>query len=259
MMKKMLGFLLAALILICAVVSSMAEDELPEPEGGKKFNGDWAVGGGLIEINYEEEGYRVSVDLCNNEDWSGTIWEYSCYYAEKEDRLESVSTSKRTYTTDPVSRERIEADVEYEGLDLDDQGAFFSISENGSLIWADSRNPDAGADLEFRYIGRFAGSWRSAEGEEPVTVEFKWMGLDQENYCYSVYLHRGDDAVYSDFIMTGNYNEENGKLECSGRCVDEQDTEVYEAFFSMTENGQLLYEAANGILLDYDFLGGSNG
>ena len=76
---------------------------------------------------------------------------------------------------------------------------------------------------------------------------------------YLDYLHRGDDAVYSDFIMTGNYNEESSKLECSGRSVDEQDTEVYEAFFSMTENGQLLYEAANGILLDYDFLGGSNG
>jgi hypothetical protein len=59
--------------------------------------------------------------------------------------------------------------------------------------------------------------------------------------------------------MTGTYNEETGKLECTGSNVDTEDKETYEAVFSRTEDGKLLYEAANGIVMEYDLLGGSQG
>ena len=90
-------------------------------------------------------------------------------------------------------------------------------------------------------------------------MEFIWKGLNEETYCYEVYLHRGDDTTYTEFIMNGLYNEETGKLECVGHSVDAGDTEIYDAIFSLTPEGKLLYEAANGIILEYDILGGSVG
>ena len=258
-MKKVLGMLLIAM-LVCALGCAAAlADEVPQPEGGKKFESNWAIMGGLVEINYEEEGYRVLIDLCNNEDMSGTIREYSCYYSEDRDALVSVSSAKRTYTSDPSTLERTESDVEYKDAGEGGQEAVFTINENGKLIWTDESDKEAGADLEFSDIGTFKGTWRSAEGEEPVWVDFTWSGLNEETYSYFVYLHRGDDDVYTEFIMNGLYDPETGKLTCKGNSVDPADKEEYEAVFSMAGNGQLLYEAANGILMDFDPLGGSQG
>ena len=259
-MKKLLAILLACTMLFTlAGTAVLAEDEQPQPEGGKKFEGNWAVMGGLVEIYYEEEGYRVLVDLCNNEDWSGVEYEYSCYYVENEDALVSISSAKTPYTSDASTFDRTRGEAEYEGMDEDGMETVFTIAENGSLHWADGHDKGAGEDLEFRNIGAFKGAWRSAEGEEPAWVEFTWEGLDEEKYYYSVYLHRGDDETYTECIMTGTYNEETGKLECTGSNVDTEDKETYEAVFSRTEDGKLLYEAANGIVMEYDLLGGSQG
>ena len=258
-MKKILSILLAALM-VFALAAAVAEDAIPQPEAGKKFEGSWALMGGIIEVYYEEEGYRVLVDLRNGEGDGGTIYEYSCYYVESSDSLVSVSTTKRTYTLDPVSQDEISGDVEYQGIDEAGQETVFAIDDTGALTWNSGREGESGgADLQFRPIGRFSGAWRSAEGEEPVTVDFTWKGLEEETYFYEVYLHRGDDTTYSEFVMTGVYDEETGKLVCTGKSVDQADPETYEAFFSMTEDGKLLYEAANGIVLEYDPLGGSQG
>jgi hypothetical protein len=55
------------MLLLAACLPALA-DEVPQPEGGKKFEGCWAFACGLAEIVYEEEGYRVSVDLYNMND-----------------------------------------------------------------------------------------------------------------------------------------------------------------------------------------------
>ena len=259
-MKKMISILLAALLLVTLVnVAALAEDTQPQPEGGKKYEGDWALAGGKIEIVYEEQGYRVMAELLNNADWSGEIWEYSCYYHEDTDDLVSVSSVRRTYTINPDTMEQTDGDMDEYGIDEDGSESVFAIGENGALTWKNGRAPETSKDLEFRYIGSFEGTWRSAEGEEPVWVEFNWKGLNEETYCYEVYLHRGDDTTYTEFIMNGLYNEETGKLECVGHSVDAGDTEIYDAIFSLTPEGKLLYEAANGIILEYDILGGSVG
>ena len=257
-MKKMLSILLALMIVMtCAAALA---DEVPQPEGGKKFEGDWALTGGLIGIVYEEEGYRVSVDLCTIGEGTGTLWEYNCLYNEADDTLVSISSVKRGYTYNLTTLERTDGEPVYYDLEAEmGQEAVFSISENGSLKWTSAREPEAGADLEFRSIGRFNGSWYSAEGEEPVWVDFNWKGLESEDFSYEVYLHRGDDDIYTEFVMTGVYDEETGKLVCTGRSIDEADTETYEAIFSMQEDGKLLYEAANGIVMEYDLLGANNG
>lgn len=267
-MKKFLCMILAAVMAIAAlgaVAFAEEEESFPQPEGGKKFEGRWAIGGGLVEIDYEEEGYRVNIRIANNEDWSGTVWEYSCIYQQDTDKLVSVSSSKVRYTADPETLDPVYGENDYEGLDEEGQETAFAIAENGALIWTDGHE-NAGADLEFRSIGSFTGLWRSAEGEEPVWVEFTWNGLDQETYFYTVFLHRGDEKVFTEYLMNGFYNEETKKVECSGTAtsfiVNEQGErestsgdEDAEAFFSMNEDGTLLYEAANGIVLEYDILG----
>ena len=168
-MKKMISILLAALLLVTLVnVAALAEDAQPQPEGGKKYEGDWALAGGKIEIVYEEQGYRVMAELLNNADWSGEIWEYSCYYHEDTDDLVSVSSVRRTYTINPDTMEQTDGDMDEYGIDEDGSESVFAIGENGALTWKNGRAPETSKDLEFRYIGSFEGTWRSAEGEEPV-------------------------------------------------------------------------------------------
>ena len=128
------------------------------------------------------------------------------------------------------------------------------------MTWADGRE-NAGADLEFQPIGNFSGIWKN-EAEE-VYVEISWEGLaSSEDFYYTVFIRRGVEEHSVDFHMQGLYNRESGKLEASGTAVSYvknseggfdpvEDSETYEAFFSMQENGKLMFETANGIDLDY--------
>ena len=70
--------------------------------------------------------------------------------------------------------------------------------------------------------------------------------------------------------MNGTYDPATGKLSASGTCtlftknadgeyVSEEDGETYDAFFSKTKDGKVLYETANGIELEYDIMGHSQG
>ena len=141
----------------------------------------------------------------------------------------------------------------------------FSIDEHGCLIWKDAHD-DAGAELEFQNIGRFDGVWRN-EAEE-VEAEFLWNGLTEDEMFYTVYITRGktNGAQYTVFVMNGDYDPATGKLNAYGTCTlftknasgeyeSSEDGETYDAFFSKLENGNLLYETANGIELEYDIMG----
>lgn len=264
-MKKILSAVLAIMMLAAlGCAAALAEDEIPQPEGGKKFESDWAKMDGLVSICYEEEGYRVRVDLYNEADRTGSIWEYSCYYSEELDALQSVSAVKHPYTVDPDTQERVDGENVYEGLDEEGQTTVFSINQDGRLIWADGRGNE-GADLEFRNIGRYEGVWRN-DGEE-VAVRFRWEGLrDEESFFYTATIRRGNDEFYVEFTMKGLPDPETGRLAMTGTAVSftrdadgnyrpEEDGETYEAFFSVLENGKILFEAANGIELEYDLLG----
>ena len=134
-MKKFLSILMALLMTLSIIGSAaLAEESVPQPEGGKKFESNWALGGGLISIVYEEFGYRVMVELVNNEDWSGTVWEYSCYYHEDTDSLVSVSSTKSSFTIDPETFDRVKDDEAYSGMDDEGQETSFAIVENGALV-----------------------------------------------------------------------------------------------------------------------------
>ena len=257
-MKKAISILAAAVMLM--VCACAAADAVPQPEQGKKFDSDWAIRGGLVQIYYEEEGYRVRVQL------PGSEWEYSCYYHEDTDSLVSVSASRTNYTVDPETLEKVYGQPVYESFAEEAPDAEFTINPKGFLIWKDNRE-NAGADLEFMNIGRFEGVWRNEK--EEVEAEFMWNGLlDEERFEYTVYLQRGKTGAehYALYLMTGTYDPDTGKLTADGTCTlftknaggeydTEEDYETSEALFSLTKDGKVLYETANGIELEYDMMG----
>ena len=99
-MKKLISVILAIVFtaLLCCAAPA---DEYPEPEGGKKFNTNWAIFGVTVRIDYEEEGYRICIKSTDPFEHNGVEWEYSCVYNEEQDALLSVSSSKNTWSTDP--------------------------------------------------------------------------------------------------------------------------------------------------------------
>ena len=62
-------------------------------------------------IVYEEEGYRVMLEI-TKDDGTGSTWEYSCFYQEDKDCLAPISSSRINFTTDltgfPVKRHMME-------------------------------------------------------------------------------------------------------------------------------------------------------
>lgn len=240
------------------------DDGIPQPEGGKKFESDWAIAGGLAEIYYEEEGYKVSLAI-QNEDGTGSLWEYACYYVEETDSLVSVSSSRDDFTINPDTGDTVYAGSAYEGIDEEGKETTFTIDADGCLIWKDGHE-SAGAGLKFVNIGRFQGVWRN-EAEE-VEAEFLWNGVDADTFFYTVYIQRGNEGAdhYALYTMNGTYNPATGKLSADGACTlftknasgeydSQDDGEPVDAFFSKLENGNLLYETANGIELEYDLMG----
>ena len=269
-MKKIVSILLAV-VLAAALCCSATADEYPEPEGGKKFNTNWAIFGMTVNVNYEEEGYRVYIRATDPYELSGTEWEYSCAYNEEKDALVSISSSKNPFTTDPESCAVIRGDYEYQDLDLDDNETVFTIDENGCLVWEDGRG-NAGADLVFTDIGAFEGYWKSEDGSMYADISWSDSEIDDE-YGYSVYLHDEGDESYADYILHGLYDRETGKLVTTGMVtinrlnaqggydteeVGEDPDEPWEIIFSNLGGGKILLERDNGYELIYDIMGGDS-
>ena len=261
--KKIIAALLAVLLLGTFACAASAY-EIPQTEAGKKFESDWAIAGGLVQIDYEEEGYRVTLEM-EKEGGTGSRWEYACYYHEDTDNLVSVSSSRTDFTINPDTGDRDYTEDVYEGFDDENQSTEFSIDADGCLIWKDGHD-DAGAGLKFANIGRFDGVWRN-ETEE-VEAEFMWNGLSEDEMFYTVYITRGktDGELYTVFMMNGTYDPATGKLTADGTCTvfkknasgeyeSSDDGESYDAIFSKMEDGRVLFETANGIELEYDMMG----
>ena len=260
-MKKAIRILFVCTLILGLFLASACADEFPQPEGGMKFEGNWAMMNGLIEIVYEEEGYRVSVDLFQQDDNTGTLWEYSCLYNEETDSLLSLSSSKTAYTMDLHTLDRTFGECAYEGLDVDNNGSSFALTESGSLEWKDGHE-NIGQDLEFTPIGRFEGVWRN--DEEDIYTEFHWQGLlDENQFFYSIFVGQGDENLH----LAGMYNPDSQKLECYDTDIIPiesmedfflaQDAEKpYHAVFTDAGNAQIQFASEKGTYtLEYDLLG----
>lgn len=258
-MKKLASIILAVVMALTVVCAAAYADEVPQPEGGKKFESNWAIFGVTVQIVYEEEGYRVLITGWDPTELKGTEWEYSCFYNEEKDALESVSSMKHAFVQNPDTSDYTHEPAEYDGFDDENTVTVFSISQNGSLIWKDGHGED-GIDLEFTDIGNFTGVWRSADGK--TWAEIRWDD-SEENYGYFVFIHDGDDDCYTEYTMNGLYNPENRKLETTGTATilrkntegaydPEYSEEPMELIFSDLGSGRILLEAGDGIELIYD-------
>ena len=266
MNRRILSLLTALALMMAGLAACTAlADEYPQPEGGKKFESSWAIGGGLVQIYYEEEGYRVDLDIRNLGDGTGANWFYSCSYNEEKDALVSISSQRTNYTVSPDTGDKVIGETVYDDIDPEGQETEFTIDENGRLIWKDGRE-DAGAGLAFTDIGHLEGIWRN-EAEE-VEVEFMWNGIDPDTMFYTVYIQRGLNGAdtYTLFLMNGDYDPAAKRVSAYGTATvftknasggydTEEDGENYDAFFTLQDDGRLLYETANGIELEYDIMG----
>ena len=251
-MKKWFSILLAVLM-VCGIIctAALAEEEpaaqeAPDPDN---YSGVWVCDRASIEINWEEEGYRVYIEWGSSA-WETTIWEYSCFYHEEDNTLVSMPFGRRleeVYTEgsdDPTVTEV-----------YDDGQATFSLNEEGCLIWQDEKE-DAGKDMHFERISdsgapdpdNYSGEWEC----DRASIEINW-----EEEGYRVYIEWGSSAwettiwEYSCF-----YHEEDNTLVSMpfGRRMEEVYTEgsdvptlteVYndgQATFSLDEEGCLIWQ-----------------
>ena len=268
-MKKLMSIILT-IILAAMMCCTAAAEEIPQPEGGKKFETNWAIFDMTVRVYYEEEGYRVSITEMDPYELKGIEWEYSCFYSEEQDALLSVSSSKNTCFTDPETGVFTREAPVYQGLDDPDQTTVFTVSEAGCLLWQDGRGDD-GADLVFTDIGQFEGSWISEDGSIRAEIEWSDSEIDDE-YGYHVFLREGDDLSGAVYRTDGIYDPETGKLETTGTVtvpapnadggkeIPTDPETPASLIFSDPGNGKIRLEKGNEVIeLTYDFLGGSQG
>lgn len=270
-MKKLICAILS--VILAAMCCTALADEYPEPEGGKKFNTNWAIFGMTVEIDYEEEGYRVYIKASDPHEKNGTEWEYSCFYNAERDELISISSSKNPWYMDPATGESVRGEYEYQGFDDEGQETTFRIDEDGYLTWQDGRG-EAGADLVFSDIGAFKGFWKSEDGK--IYADIEWCDSEiGDEYGYNVFLHDEGEESYAEYVLHGLYSRETGKLETTGSVtiyrlkteggydteeIPADPAEPLEIIFSNMGGGRILLERDNGYELVYDFMGGdSNG
>ena len=251
-MKKLISVILAIVFtaLLCCAAPA---DEYPEPEGGKKFNTNWAIFGVTVRIDYEEEGYRICIKSTDPFEHNGVEWEYSCVYNEEQDALLSVSSFKYSFTQDPEASGLQYGPYEYEGLDDEGKTTVFTVRENGSLAWNDGHGTD-GADLEFTDIGDFEGAWCSEDGN--TWAEIEWDDSEEgDRYGYHVFLHDGGEESFAEYNTHGLYDPKTCKLETAGSVIiytqnAEGELDAREIPADPEDPTELIFSD-----LDFDFLG----
>ena len=267
-MKKILAVILSLALLLTACAAMAEEESFPQPEGGKKFETNWAIFGMTVEIMYEEAGYRVYIKSSDPYEHKGIEWEYSCSYVEDKDALVSVSSSKNSYIEDPASGDVTRGEYEYQGDDDEKTATVFTISPEGRLLWADGRGED-GMDLEFTDIGTFQGTWRSED--KKISADITWSDSEKDDdYGYSVFLHDEGEDSYAEYSTHGLYDPETKKLVVTGSVmiyrknaeggydmeeIPENPDDPLELIFSSLGDGKILLERDNGYELINDPLG----
>ena len=187
-MRKLFAMLMVlALALSCAAV--LAED-VPEakecPEEAKIYEGIWENVEAKIEMDWEEEGFRVMVTRQDSYD-KATTWEYSCT-VEEGNKLVSMPFGIRTDFTYDDAGNQTGYTVVYE-----DGQAEFSLNEQEHVLWKDEKE-DAGKDLEFykQSPGDFEGYWSC----ETATINMDW---EEEGYRIQIRDTEGKELEYSGF------------------------------------------------------------
>ena len=144
-MKKM-ALILMVLVLMTANAAFAEEvfDGQPAPTPDL-FSGLWVCGRASIEMDWEEEGYRVLIQWGSSA-WEYTEWEYSGFYHEEDQTVVTMPFGRRT---DLVYND--ESEIASAKEIYDDGEAVFSLDAEGYLIWLDEKE-NAGADMRFEHV-----------------------------------------------------------------------------------------------------------
>ena len=146
-MTMLKRILLAALALtLLAMGAALAEEpDIQSPPSPDLYSGSWACDRASIEMNWEEEGYRVLISWGSSA-WENSEWEYSCYYHEEDKTLVSMPFGSRTDYVYGDDGELVSATEIYS-----DGSATFSLDGEGKLIWQDEKE-NAGDGMRFERI-----------------------------------------------------------------------------------------------------------
>ncbi|MBR3016896.1 MAG: hypothetical protein IKH57_07455 [Clostridia bacterium] len=128
------------------VIFERAEEEYaPMPAEAAVFAGEWQCGRATVEMNWEEEGFRVLIRWGSSA-WEHTEWEYSCFYDEENNTLVSMPFGTRTDCVYGDDGELASATEVY-----NDGAAAFALTEEGFLTWDDEKE-NAGDGMLFERI-----------------------------------------------------------------------------------------------------------
>lgn len=167
-MKKLLAALLALTLTLTAVFAAAAETEegMPISEQAKAYEGDWGCDRATIEMNWEEEGFKVLIRWGSSA-WEHSEWMYSCYFHEENGTLVSMPFGIRTDYVYGENGELVSASDVY-----NDGEATFYLDGEGYLIWQDEKE-NAGADMRFEKLPANAleGDFTAPETEnDPLSL-----------------------------------------------------------------------------------------
>ena len=145
-MKKLIAMLLGLVLMMgCAALAEEDFEFAPMPAEAAVYEGAWQCGRASMDVNWEEEGFRVLIRWGSSA-WEHTEWEYSCYYHEDDNSLVSMPFGIRTeYVYGEDGEIASVTDV------YDDGEATFLLDEEGCLIWQDEKE-NAGEGMRFKKL-----------------------------------------------------------------------------------------------------------
>lgn len=241
-MKKLALAILALAMLLTS--AAFAEEEVATmPEEAAAFAGKWVCGRASIEMDWEEEGFRVFIQWGNSASES-TEWEYSCFYQEADHSLVSMPTGLRT----EVVYDETGAVQSFSEVYNDGEAAFI-LDEDGCLLWQDAKE-DAGKDMRFVRDDPFSGVWVCGRASMEVDLEdggykvfISWASsaaevTEWEYSCIYDAVHNTLEAMPFGLCTDVVYDEKGDIAASSVRYEDG------EATFLLEEDGHLLWQDA---------------
>lgn len=234
-MKKLFAIMLA-LVLALSCTAVLAEDAQPEPDA--PFGGLWEAERTEIEINWEEEGYRVYIRGSDSAT-SFSVWEYSCLYDEATNTIKSMPTGIHTEVT--VAEDGTEtSNVVYE-----DGEAEFSLTEDGKLVWKDLKD-DAGNGVVFEKADDpFEGFWECdragmviIEEDDGYRAHIEWSSSATENSEFDYACTLQENALVSTPMGSriDKVYDENGEVASSSTAYDDD-----VATFTLNDEGKIIW------------------
>lgn len=146
----------------------------PMPEAAAAFEGAWQCGRATLEMYWEELGFKVLIRWGGSA-WDVAEWEYSCFYNEENNTIESMPFGLRTDLVYGDNGEVVSSTEIY-----DDGEATFALTEDGFLTWDDMKE-NAGEGMLFEKLPVYDSMFLTI-GAAMEEAEYNNIGGDMDDY-----------------------------------------------------------------------------